>query len=154
MKLRELALVATLGCAYGCGSPTHAADSTGPTPVRARPATLELEARSVPKALSYVGTLVALRDATLASTRGGRVDAYSFEVGQLVKRNDVLVKLGAAELSYASQAASAGTLQARARIGQAKNAESMPSALAAKAALELAIDSANRAEQLYARHDE
>lgn len=110
-----------------------------------------LEATSVPKALSYVGTLVAPRDATLSSTRGGRVEAYSFEVGQTVKRNDVLVKLGAAELSYASQAASASARQARARIGRATDAASMSSSLAAKAELELAIDSARRAEQLFAQ---
>ncbi len=137
--------------AAGCGSPTHAADKKSDVAARARPATVVLQGKSVPKTLSYVGTLVAPRDATLSSTRGGRVDAYTFEVGQVVKKNDVLVKLGAAELSFASQAATASALQARARIGSAKDPASMSSSLAAKAQLELAIDGARRAEQLFAQ---
>lgn len=151
MKLSLLLMTAALCCAVGCETSGHAADKKSAPAPRPRPATLKLVGQSVPKTLSFVGTLVAPRDATLSSTRGGRVDAYTFEVGQRVSRNDVLVRLGAAELSYASQAASAGALTARARVGQAKDAASMPSALAAKAALELAIDSARRAEQLFAR---
>jgi membrane fusion protein, multidrug efflux system len=134
----------------GCGS-SRAADRKTEPPARARPAAQKLEGRRVPRTLSYVGTLIAPRDATLSSTQGGRVDAYLFDVGRAVKRNDVLVKLGAAQLSYASQAAVAGAVQARARIGQAKDAASLPSALAARAALEMANDSLRRAEQLYAR---
>jgi membrane fusion protein (multidrug efflux system) len=149
MKFRQLAVLFALVWAPACETPGHAADNHKEAVARPRPATVKLEARRVPKTLSYVGTLVAPRDATLSSTRGGRVDAYTFEVGQVVKRNDVLVKLGAAELSYASQAALASAVQARARIGQAKDAASMSSSLAAKAALELAVDGARRAEQLF-----
>jgi RND family efflux transporter MFP subunit len=68
-----------------------------------------------------------------------------------VRTNDLLVKLGAAELSYASQAAAAGVTQARARIGAAKDAQSLPSALAAKSAYEVAADAAKRAEKLFAQ---
>ena len=119
--------------------------------LRKAPATTKLVGESVPKTLSYVGTIVAPRDAVVSSTRGGRVEAYYFEIGQHVRANDLLVKLGSAELSYASQAAAASVTQARARIGAAKDAQSLPSALAAKSAYEVATDAARRAEKLFAQ---
>lgn len=119
--------------------------------LRKAPATLKLGSLRVPKTLSYVGSVVAPRDANVSSTRGGRVDAYYFEVGQTVRQGDLLVKLGADELSAASRAAAAGVTQARARIGTAKDARSLPSAVAAKSAYEVAADGAKRAEKLFAQ---
>lgn len=108
-----------------------------------------VEAHQMPKTLSFSGVLVTPRDATVSSSRGGRVDAYAFDVGQRVRAGDVLVKLGAEELAFASQAAAASANQSTARIGNARDPASMPSALAAKAELDSATDAAQRAERLF-----
>lgn len=123
--------------------------TTTPPPKRKAPETLTLEVHKVPKALSFVGTVVAPRDATLASSRGGRVDGYSHEVGQSVRVGEVLVNLGSAELAFASQAAAASATQAAARISGIKDAADLPSALAAKSAYDTAADALARAEKLH-----
>jgi len=150
-KTRCLVLVLAALGGFACESGSEAAAQKSEKTLRRAPATVVLEARSVPKTLSYVGSLVAPRDATLSSTRGGVVDALFFEVGKSVLAGELLVKLGAAELSYASRAAVAGALQGRARIGHAKDPASLPSAQAAKVALELATDADARAAQLLAK---
>ncbi len=139
-----VAVCATAGCKR------DAAETAQLTP-RAFPETISLEVRTVPKTLSYVGSVVAPRDAMIASARGGRVDAYTCEIGQAVQSGALLVKLGASELAFASEAAAASATQAAARIGAAKDPASLPSALAAKAAYEVAADGARRAEKLHAQ---
>jgi len=134
-----------------CDGGTAAQPKDAAVAHRKAPETFEVKSARVPRTLSYVGTVVAARDALVASPRGGRVEAYFFEVGQPVKRNDVLVKLSAAELDFASQAAAASVKSARARIGNAKDPENMPSALIAKGNFALAEDSERRAEKLYAQ---
>lgn len=142
-------LLALTGCAPEV--PPVAAAAVDAGELRKAPNTIKLSAQKVPNTLSYVGTVVAPRDAVVSSTRGGRVEAYYVEIGQAVRANDLLVKLGSAELNYASQAAAASLTQARARIGGAKTAESLPSAQAAKSAYEVAADALRRAEKLFAQ---
>lgn len=146
MALRSLALVLLI--ATSCSTPPQPSRETAK---RKTPETITLEARRVPKTLSYVGTLVAPRDATLSSSRGGRVEQYLYEVGQSVRRGDLVVRLGASELSYASQAAVASATQAAVRIGTAHDPSNVPGALAAKATLDSATDATRRAEKLYAQ---
>lgn len=143
--LALLALVSFSAC-----TPSKAADREA-SPKRKAPATVAVVAKKLPKTLSYSGTIVAPRDATLSSSRGGRVEAYAYEVGQKVKRGDVLVKLGAAELAFASQAAAASASQAAARIAGVREPGSMPGVVAAKAELDNANDAAQRAEKLFAQ---
>jgi multidrug efflux pump subunit AcrA (membrane-fusion protein) len=115
--MKPLAILFCLGLlAAACDGETAAQPKDAAAPHRKAPETLEVKSTRVPRTLSYVGTVVAPRDALVASPRGGRVEAYFFEVGQPVKRNDVLVKLAAAELDFASQAAAASVKSARARI--------------------------------------
>ena len=142
-------LLALAGCSPEAPPDTPSAADAGA--LRKAPQTTKLQAQKVVKTLSYVGTVVAPRDAIVSSTRGGRVEAYYFEIGQPIRANDLLVKLGSAELNYASQAAAASVTQARARIGGAKDAQSLPSAQAAKSAYEVAADALKRAEKLYAQ---
>ncbi len=151
--IRTLLVGALLTYAGGCseGVTEASAEASDAGSLRKAPATSKLDAERVPKTLSFIGSVVAPRDAIVSSTRGGRVDAYYFEVGQAVKAGDLLVKLGASELNYASLAAAAGVTQARARIGSAKEAQNLPSALAAKSAYEVAEDAAKRAEKLFAQ---
>lgn len=146
MKERWLALAILAG--VGCSG---AGDAPKPVSLRKAPATVALEAKKIPRTLSYTGMIVAPHDATLSSTRGGRVDAYAFEVGQTVKAGELVVRLGASELVYASQAAAASAKVATVRIGEAKDPAGLPSALAAKANLETASDAARRAEKLHAQ---
>jgi membrane fusion protein (multidrug efflux system) len=148
---RTSLVAATFLALAGCSPEIPPAGTADAGALRKAPATTQLAGERVPKTLSYVGTVVAPRDAIVSSTRGGRVEAYYFEIGQPVRANDLLVKLGSAELNYASQAAAAGVSQARARIGSAKDAQSLPSALAAKSAYEVAADAAKRAEKLHAQ---
>jgi membrane fusion protein, multidrug efflux system len=142
------AALALAACA--CSAPPENAPHEAGA-LRKAPSTVVLAAASLPRTLSYVGSVVAPRDAVVASTRGGRVDAYFFEVGQAVREGDLLVKLGSAELGFASAAAAAGVKQARARIAGAKDAASLPSSLAAKSSYEVARDARERAEKLHAQ---
>src|SRR6185312_15933762 len=130
--MKVLVLGAVLGLVAACSGGDSTAPSKDAGAPRKAPETFEVKSTRVPQALSYVGAVVASRDALVASPRGGRVEAYYFEVGQSVKRDEVLVKLAAAELNFASQAAAASVKQARARIGNAADPASMPSAMIAK----------------------
>ncbi|MBX3227271.1 MAG: efflux RND transporter periplasmic adaptor subunit [Labilithrix sp.] len=141
-----LALVALVACSAAKGP-----DKEAPPPKRKAPETTPVVTKRLPKTLAYAGTIVAPRDATVSSSRGGRVDAYAYEVGQKVKSGDVLVKLGAAELAFASQAAAASASQAAARIAGARDPGAMPAVVAAKAELDSANDAAQRAEKLFAQ---
>lgn len=148
VRRRSSALLALLllSACGGSGSSENKAAAK-----RKAPATVALVAKRVPRTLAYVGTIVAPRDATLSSSRGGRVDAYAYEVGQTVKSGEVLVKLGAAELAFASQAAAASASQAAARVAGVRDAGSMPGVVAAKAELDNANDAVQRAEKLFAQ---
>ncbi|WP_169796670.1 efflux RND transporter periplasmic adaptor subunit [Chondromyces crocatus] len=137
-----LALFAATAC-------TDPPPSEAPTSPREAPATLRAEARTLPRTRSYVGTLVAPHDATLSTTSGGRVEAYTFEVGKRVRAGDVLIRLGATELAFASQAAAASATQAAARIAGVKEPAELPGVLAARASLDIAEDAARRAAQLH-----
>jgi membrane fusion protein, multidrug efflux system len=148
--MKTLAIFFALGLLTACSSEAAAPPKDAGTPRKA-PETFEVKSTRVPRALSYMGTIVSSRDALVASPRGGRVENYFFEVGQSVKRDAVLVKLAAAELDFASQAAAASVKQARARIGSATDPASMPSALIAKSSYTVAQDARQRAEKLYAQ---
>lgn len=104
-----------------------------------------------PLELSFAGTVVAPRDAVLASSRGGRVEAHLAEVGARVRRGQVVTRLGQGELVFASQVAAAGAKQAEARLGDERAPERAPAVLAAKASLDSAEDAATRAQALYAQ---
>lgn len=117
--------------------------------VRKKPDTLTLTAQQHPRMRSYLGTVVALRDATLSSAQGGIVETYAVEVGQAVREKDLLVQLGARQMAFASRAAVASATQAAARIGTEKSPARLPSVLAAQARLDAASDAARRAARLY-----
>ncbi|AKV00359.1 Membrane-fusion protein [Labilithrix luteola] len=137
--------------AGGAGCSGTASKEQAPAAKRKAPETIALEAHRIPKTLSYSGTIAALRDVTLSSARGGQVETYNVEIGKPVQAGDVLVKLGASELSYASQAAAYSATQAAERTAGIKDAANLPSAIAAKAALDVASDAARRAERLHAQ---
>jgi RND family efflux transporter MFP subunit len=149
MARRRLLPLLSLVLLPACAPSRNAAGEAPPK--RKAPATVAVHVKKLPKTLSYAGTIVAPRDATLSSSRGGRVDAYAYEVGQKVKSGDVLVKLGAAELAFASQAAAASAGQAAARTAGARDPGAMPGVVAARAELDNANDAARRAEKLFAQ---
>lgn len=146
-----MALIAVLVFCVGCAQEAQLTQELDAGALRKAPQTVTVEEARLPKTLSYMGTVVAPRDAVVSSTRGGRVEAYLCEVGQTVRKGQILVKLGAAELNFASQAAAASVTQARARIGSAKEAQNLPSALSAKASYEMTADALKRAEKLFAQ---
>jgi len=145
---RNVAVVASLTLALaGCAK--KPAEGAAPTKRKTPPVVTLTEVRA-PKELSFVGTVIAPRDAILSSARGGRLEAHLAEVGERVKRGQIVARLGQGELVFATQVAAAGAMQAEARLGEAKAPESAPSVLVAKASLASAEDAALRAEKLHA----
>ncbi len=118
---------------------------------RKAPATVAAREVVVAPELVFPATLVAVRDASLSSTRGGRVEAQLFEIGERVRKGDIVARVGQGELVFASQMAAAGAMQAQARLGDASGPEGAPGVLTAKAALESAEDAVVRAEKLFAQ---
>lgn len=141
-------LVAPLFIA-ACSSSGAEQPSRGPK--RQRPETITIESRRHPVSLFHTGTVVAERDATVSSTRGGRVVSYAFDVGQRVRRGDILVSLESAELAYASRAATAGANQVSARLAQLRDPSELPEVVAARVELQSAEDAVRRAEKLLAQ---
>lgn len=99
-----------------------------PTPVAA--ATAELQ--PVPKYLSGIGTLQAMRQVTLAPEIGGRVIKIFFEPGQTVNAGDPLVQLNDAPergdlANYQAQARLATVNLGRAKELNARNFQSQQS---------------------------
>ncbi len=118
---------------------------------RRAPATAPVEARTVARTLSYMGTIIAPRDATLSSMRGGQIREYSHELGDSVRAGELLVKLEARELAFASRAARASAQQAATRIAGVGDPALLPGTVARKAAWDVAADAVRRAEALRAR---
>lgn len=142
----RLALMLGFTLLAACHEPSAARPESA---VRKKPDTVKLTAQRHPKLSSYLGTVVALRDATLSSVQGGVVEAYAVEVGQAVQEKDLLVQLGARQMMFASRAAVASANQAAARIGRVKDPASLPSVQAARARLDASADAARRSAQLY-----
>lgn len=144
-------VIALMGLALALSGCTKSPSAGGPPPKRKSPAVIAVTEVRAQKELSFVGTVLAPRDAVLSSTRGGRIEAHLVEVGDHVRRGQVVARLGQGELVFATQIAAAGAAQAEARLGEAKAPESAPSVLVAKASLESAEDAARRAEKLHAQ---
>ncbi|MET0342349.1 MAG: efflux RND transporter periplasmic adaptor subunit [Polyangiales bacterium] len=141
-----------VGACLWLGACAEDARAARPSPEpRAAPETVRVTATRMPRMLSYVGTITAARDATIASAAGGRIERYASEVGQRVAKDDVLVSLVSSELAYASKAAKASATQVAARIAGIKDPAKLPGAIAVRAALEARIDAAQRAEKLFAQ---
>ena len=154
MSISRASLVVGLAVVLSACSQTSSVPT--PVPKRKAPQTTLVSDVTSPKELSFAGTVVAPRDAFLASSRGGRVEAHLAELGARVRRGQVVTRLGQGELVFASQVAAAGAKQAEARLGDSKAPDGAPSVLAAKASLDSAEDAAvegGRPERQEARAD-
>ena len=103
-----------------------------------------------PRLLSYLATVDSARDAILATSGGGRVEAVPVGLGAEVRAGQVLVRMRDGEFKANAQAAQALVTQAEART--ARTAEgAAPLVRSAEVALETARDSLTRLEALAAQ---
>ncbi len=101
----------------------------------------------VPKVLTYVATLDCAREATLATTGGGHLDALTVELGAPVSRGQILARMRDGEARATSLSASAVLAQAEARTSSASHGDP-PQIRAAQIALDTARDNRSRVELL------
>lgn len=149
-KRPPLAVLLVSALLLGACTDSNAEQPT-PGPRRPLPETVAVESRRLPVAQFHTGTIVAERDATIASTRGGRIVSYGFDVGQTVRRGDILVSLESAELAYASRAAAASANQVSVRLARLRDPSELPDVVAARVELQSAEASVRRAEKLLAQ---
>ena len=107
------ALGTILSLTSGCSSPAAAASRTEPAPIAVE--TSAAEERAIPRTITLTGTLVANRDAEVASDTAGRVLATFVERGDVIQSGAPLARLDAraAALGSAEAAASAAGLRAQ-----------------------------------------
>lgn len=103
-----------LGCSGESGKPSS---GRGPAPVEVAPVTHGL-IRSI---RTFSGNLEASASFTVSPKVTGRVESISVDIGDSVKRGDVLVILDAAEFEQALAQAEANRLVAEANLAQAKS---------------------------------
>jgi membrane fusion protein (multidrug efflux system) len=101
-----------LGLASACSSPAEAKERSAIAPISVE--TTLVEARSLPRTVALTGTLVANREAEVASDAAGRVLATFVERGDVVPAGAPLARLDAraARLGNAEAAAMAASLRA------------------------------------------
>lgn len=151
MRKQSTVAVLLLSALFVGACSSSKAEQPNQGPRRQPPETIAIESHRHPVTLFHTGTVVAERDSTVSSTRGGRVVSYGFDVGQRVRRGDVLVTLESAELAYASRAATASANQVSARLAQLRDPSELPDVVAARVELRSAEDAARRAEKLLAQ---
>jgi len=107
------ALGSILSLTSGCSSPAAAASRAEPAPIAVEKATAE--ERGIPRTIALTGTLVANRDAEVATDAAGRVLATFVERGDVVQAGAPLARLDAraAALGSAEAAATAAGLRAQ-----------------------------------------
>jgi RND family efflux transporter MFP subunit len=107
----------------------------------------------VPASLELSGTLAADETSEVASSTGGVVVKIAVDVGDRVKKGDVLVQLDMRDPSLHLAAANAQSAQARARLGikpgEKFDPEKMAEVRAAKETMDLAVSNADRMKALY-----
>lgn len=152
---RSLPVLLLAALAAACG-----ADVTGESAAPAEAVAVTVSAQVVAEQpltrfIRVSGTLTAQEDAEVAAEIAGRVVATPVERGSLVRANDELIRIAAAEVDAQAREAEANAAQIEARLGltggAAFDAERVPEVANAKAAYELARTDFERARRL---HDE
>jgi len=152
--LRPVTLIFLAALATGaCG-----ANATGdPAPAEAVAVTVSAQtvaAQPLTRFIRVSGTLTAQEDAEVAAEIAGRVVATPVERGSLVRANDELIQIAAAEVDAQAREAVANAAQIEARLGLTGDAafevERVPEVANAKAAYDLARTDFDRAKRLHA----
>jgi membrane fusion protein, multidrug efflux system len=112
------ALGSILSLTTGCSSPAAAAQTTESAPLEVETATVE--ERAIPRTVALTGTLVANREAEVASDAAGRVLATFVERGDIVPAGAPLARLDARAAALGSAEASASAAGLRALDENAK----------------------------------
>jgi RND family efflux transporter MFP subunit len=118
-----LTFVFTAACGKQAAAPaTAVAKAATPVSVTAAVA----EARTVDRAISITGELVADESVAMRFEVAGRVQSIATDFGQVVQKGDVLAELDPREYQIQVERAKAVLTQALARVGLAANDDSTP----------------------------
>lgn len=136
-----VSLLALLGLAGGCSSPSAKEPATAP-PAPIGVTTAAVESRQIDRFIRVTGSLLADEQAEVSAESGGRVVATPVERGTRVAAGTVLVRISPAEASAQLQEAEANAAQIEARLGlrpgTAFDPMVVPEVMNAKASLDFA----------------
>jgi len=146
------------GCSRSKGQ-TNASASASPTPAAISISTTSAVVRQLPRYFEANGSLAPNEQTDIAAETSGKVVAVGVDLGSLVRRGQMIVKLDDADFRIRIQQAQAQLDQAKAtlrqneakiglRPGQKFNPENVPEVAGARSALELADKNLRRYEKL------
>lgn len=143
--------LASLTAASGCKRASGASAEQVTKP-EAAPKSVKLgrvETQKLPRVLDLAGSLLAWEESQVAAPTGGVVTRALADVGERVKKGDVLVTLDARDASLRLASARATERQQRAALGAGlDNLDQVPEVRAARDADELARREAERSQKL------
>lgn len=152
LLLAALASTSAVGC-----KKSEASAKKDSTPATAKPAVAikvqKAQTKQLPAYLELSGTLAADEQSDVATQAPGAVQEVLVDVGSRVKKGDPLAKLDMRDASLRAAQAGAAAEQARARLavenGKQFNAANVPEVKAAKEAMDLAVQDAERQKSLF-----
>ncbi len=147
------------GCSRSKGQGNNVGASASPTPAAIAVSTTSAVSRQLPRYFEANGSLAPNEQADVAAETSGKVAAVGVDLGSVVRRGQMIVKLDDADFRIRVQQAQAQLDEAKAtlrqneakiglRPGQKFNPESVPEVAAARSALELAEKNLRRYEKL------
>src|SRR6266436_5962410 len=147
------------GCSRSKGQGNNVGASASPTPAAIAVSTTSAVSRQLPRYFEANGSLAPNEQADVAAETSGKVAAVGVDLGSVVRRGQMIVKLDDADFRIRVQQAHAQLDEAKAtlrqneakiglRPGQKFNPESVPEVAAARSALELAEKNLRRYEKL------
>ncbi len=125
MQRRTLIAAAAAAVALAAGAALHAQNKGAPAPVdapapAARPATAEVQLRTVADVYAADAVIEAVRQATVSAQISGTVTQFFVDAGDRVKRGQLLARIDARETDAQVGSARANVAQAQAALAQAR----------------------------------
>ncbi len=153
-KCSSLALL-LVGALIGCSKPAPT-NTTATVPVAAKEvAVVRAQYQPWPQTVRVQGSLLAYEDAVIGSKLAGRVAEVDVDLGSVVKKGEVLIRLVRSELDLRVELAEAQLRQACAAIGMTPaddetqfDATTAPGTMMEQALVHEAQSTVNRAQQL------
>ena len=142
-------LVALSGCTKQTG-PVQAKQDTGPLAVRMT----EVKAREINRVVETTGTLFPIEEAVISAEIDGKAEEVKFDLGDIVEKGQVLVRINDEEQRYQVQQSEAQLRQSMERLGlktegeKIKDVRETPDVRKARADLTEAEQRFKRTQQL------
>jgi RND family efflux transporter MFP subunit len=151
--LRPVALILLASLTAGACGANATGDQAAAEPVAVTVSAQAVAEEPLTRFIRVSGTLTAQEDAEVAAEIAGRVVATPVERGSLVRANDELIRIAAAEVDAQASEAVANAAQIEARLGLSGGAafevERVPEVANARAAYDLARADFERAKRLH-----